>query len=535
MSSDTDFATASIARSPSGVLPMAVISLLIAAGLTTVFFDGLRQMVAGWSKEEYSYAYLVPLISAWLIWQKRADIAATQPRGSWAGVGVILLGLLLGLFGQLSTIYTIIHYAFLVMIIGIALAWVGWRGLKVIWAPLVYLVFMVPLPEFLYRNLSGELQLISSSLGVAIIRLMNIPVFLEGNVIDLGYYKLQVVEACSGLRYLFPLMSFGFLCGYLYRGPTWHKLVLFASTLPITIFINSFRIGVTGGLVDTVGISSAEGFLHMFEGWIIFLAAVGLFFGLMLILARLSGRRGSLADLLRLELLWPLKLKENRRAVPASEPLARPLIVVVVLLVAASVGANSAPARDEVVPPREDLALFPEKVNAWHGQEQNLEKQYQDALKVDDHFLADYWRPGDQMPVNFWVAFYASQRTGASTHSPRSCIPGGGWEITELADHPVKGVTADGGDLMVKRVVIAKGLSKQLVYYWFQQRGRHLTNEYLVKWLIFWDALTRKRTDGALVRLVTPVPEGMDIGKADARLTAFMQDVYPLTHAYIPN
>jgi exosortase D (VPLPA-CTERM-specific) len=364
---------------------------------------------------------------------------------------------------------------------------------------------------------------------------MNIPVFLEGNVIDLGHYKLQVVEACSGLRYLFPLMSFGFLCGYLYRGPIWHKIILFASTLPITVFINSFRIGVTGVLVDTVGISSAEGFLHMFEGWIIFLAAVGLFFGLMLILARLSGRRGSLANLLRLELLWPLKSKGNQPVIPSSEPVARPLIAAVVLLVAASVGANSAPARDEVVPPRESLALFPENVKAWRGQEQNLEKQYRDALKVDDHFLADYWRPGDQVPVNFWVAFYASQRTGASTHSPRSCIPGGGWEITELTDHPVKSVTADGRDMTVRRVVIAKGLSKQLVYYWFQQRGRHMTNEYLVKWMIFWDALTRKRTDGALVRLVTPVPEGTDIDSADARLAAFLQDIYPLTHAYIPD
>jgi EpsI family protein len=256
----------------------------------------------------------------------------------------------------------------------------------------------------------------------------------------------------------------------------------------------------------------------------------------MLILARLGGRRGSLADLLRLELLWPSKSKENQPAAPVStKPFVRPLIVVAVLLVAASVGANSAPARNEIVPPRENLALFPENVNTWHGQEQKLEKQYQNTLKVDDHFLADYWRPGDQMPVNFWVAFYASQRTGASSHSPRSCIPGGGWEITELADHPVKGVTADGGDVTVKRVVIAKGMSKQLVYYWFQQRGRHMTNEYLVKWMIFWDALTRKRTDGALVRLVTPVPEGTDIGKADARLAAFLQDIYPLTHAYIPN
>jgi exosortase D (VPLPA-CTERM-specific) len=535
MRSEPALVTASIARSPANLVPMAVISLLMVAGLTTVFFDGLKQMVGSWNNEEYSYAYLVPLISAWLIWQKRAELSAVQPRGSWAGVGIVLVGLLLGLFGQLSTIYTIIHYAFVVMIIGIAVAWVGWSGVKIIWAPLIYLAFMVPLPSFLYQNLSSELQLISSSLGVAVIRLMNIPVFLEGNIIDLGVYKLQVVEACSGLRYLFPLMSFGFLCAYLYNGPNWHKFVLFASTLPITILINSLRIGVTGALVDNFGIASAEGFLHMFEGWIIFLAAVSLFFGVMLIMARLGGRRGSLADLLNLELLWPTKRKVITPLTATPEKIARPLIAAAVLLVAASVGANSAPARDEIVPPRQSMALFPMTVSEWHGQEQTLEKQYRDALRLDDYLLADYWRSGERHPVNFWVAYYASQRTGASTHSPRSCIPGGGWEITGLSDHQVSGVAADGGEITVKRAVIAKGLSKQLVYYWFQQRGRHMTNEYVVKWMIFWDALTQKRTDGALVRLVTSVPEGTDISAADARLAAFMLEIHPLMQAYIPD
>lgn len=539
MATQTDLATASIARPPSGVLPMTIVTLLVVGGLTTVFFDGLRQMVEGWAQEEYTYAYLVPLISAWLIWQKRAELSALDPSGSWAGVALVLLGLLLGFFGKLSTIYTIIHYAFVIMIFGVALASVGWRGVKVIWPPLLYLAFMVPLPDFLYRNLSGELQLISSNLGVAFIRMMNIPVFIEGNVIDLGHYKLQVVEACSGLRYLFPLMSFGFLCAYLYKGPNWHKAVLFASTLPITVFINSFRIGVTGGLVDTMGIASAEGFLHLFEGWIIFLAAIALFFGVMIILARLggprvSGKRASLAELLRLELLWPTKQSAPSPVTAASGRVAKPLVAVAVLLAAASVGANSTPTRAENIQPRDELALFPTQLNGWHGQEQVLEAQYQEALRLDDHFLADYWRRGEELPVNLWVAYYASQRTGASAHSPRSCIPGGGWEITELSDQPVRGVTADGGDVSVKRAVIAKGLSKQLVYYWFQQRGRHMTNEYAVKWLIFWDALTVNRTDGALVRLVTPVPPGGDIGAADARLADFMREIYPLTHAYIP-
>jgi len=122
------------------------------------------------------------------------------------------------------------------------------------------------------------MQLLSSSLGVSFIRFCSIPVFLEGNVIDLGIYKLQVVEACSGLRYMYPLMSIGLICAYMYNERTWKKIVLFLSTIPITILMNSFRIGVIGVLVNQYGTEMAEGFLHDFEGWIIFMVCFVLLF-----------------------------------------------------------------------------------------------------------------------------------------------------------------------------------------------------------------------------------------------------------------
>ena len=104
------------------------------------------------------------------------------------------------------------------------------------------------------------------------------PVFLDGNVIDLGVYKLMVAEACSGLRYLFPIMSFTYVFAVLYRGPRWHKAVLLLSAVPIAVLMNSFRIGVIGILVDRYGIAQAEGFLHVFEGWVVFLTCIGILF-----------------------------------------------------------------------------------------------------------------------------------------------------------------------------------------------------------------------------------------------------------------
>lgn len=518
---------------------LIAMGLVAIACLAVVFHNGVAPMVDSWGADEYSYAYLIPPITAWLLWQRRAELSAANPGPSWWGVLVLAAGLTLALFGELSTIYTVIQYGLIVCIYGIALTLTGWRGMRIMWAPLLYLVFMVPLPNFLYQGLSGHLQLISSQLGTSVIRFFGLPVFLEGNVIDLGVYKLQVVEACNGLRYLFPLLSFGYLCSLLYKGPWWHKVILMLSTLPITVAVNSFRIGMTGILVNYWGIEQAEGFLHLFEGWIIFLAAVAILFAEMWLLARVTGRGGSLADLLNVDALWPQRRPQpasgQRPPVPARRWLSGSVLTAAALLVFAALAGVAAPARTEFIPDRpRDFATFPMGLGDWQGHEQQMEQIYVDALKFDDYLLADYWRKGTPGGVNLYVAYYNSQRKGASVHSPRSCIPGGGWEISRLETVTLPGAAPSGADLHVNKVIISRGSERQLVYYWFDQRGRQMTNEYYVKLMLFWDALTRHRTDGALVRLVTPLRTEESVADAEKRLQDFVQAAYPQVSSRIP-
>jgi EpsI family protein len=169
----------------------------------------------------------------------------------------------------------------------------------------------------------------------------------------------------------------------------------------------------------------------------------------------------------------------------------------------------------------------------WNGERSTLDPAILDALRLDDYLLADY-RGSDGTPVNFYVAYYQSQRNGMSVHSPRRCIPGGGWEIRSFERYMLR---PDAGREAwpVNRVLIEQGDNKALVYYWFEERGRRLTNEYVVRWYLFWDALVHNRTDGALVRLVVSVPKDASVERLDARLAKFASTAQSPLSRSVPN
>jgi len=499
--------------------------------LTYLFFDGFVEMEYRWAtKEEYSHGYMIPLVALFLFYQKLPQLRALDWRASWLGP-FFMLGAIAGWFlGEMSSVFIIVHYAFLLSLAALATSILGFKGFRLTWASFVYLMFMIPLPVFLYNGLSQQLQFISTEIGVAVIRLFGISVFVSGNVIDLGVYQLQVVEACSGLRYLFPLMSFGFLIAYIYNGPNWHKWVIFLSTIIITILMNSFRIGVIGVTVEYWGIEMAEGFLHDFEGWFVFMACLGVLFVEILALNYIIGRKASPLDLIDLSYPTIAEIKAVRPGVRLSRSTLIASTVLLLITLPVSVAISE---REEFIPERKLFTYFPLLRGEWIGRESALPPDILEALDYPDYITADYRRSNDPMPVNFYVAYYESQRAGSSIHSPRSCIPGGGWKISNLTQEDLGGPLGL-GDLDVNRLVISKGESSQLVYYWFAQRGRIMTNEYLAKWYLFQDGLTMQRSDGALVRLVTPVPPDTDIADADARLHEFLREFYPIMSRYLP-
>jgi len=540
--------TGSISEHPSSVWKIATAQWLVialAAGASIVaFLPGLRFMVANWEMlEEYSYGYFIPLIAAFLIWQKSDRLREFELRGSWTGLLLVALALALGAIGDFSAIRLFSQYGFVIGLFGMSVCLIGWRGTRIIAVPLGILVFMIPLPQFLLRELSQQLQLLSSELGVALIRLFGISVFLEGNVIDLGSFKLQVVDACSGLRYLFPLLVLGFLAAYFFQGAWWKRALIVLSTVPITIVINSLRIGLIGVTVEYWGSAMAEGLLHDFEGFFMFMVCLVLLAGEMTLLARIGGRGRPLRTVFGLEYPDPIP----KGAVVLLRRFSAPMMAALLVFGIAAVISIGSSSREQIQPKRKSFAEFPMSLPVgWVGHADRLERDVVATLAVDDYIIADYARSGEP-PVNFYTAYYNSQSGGQSSHSPRTCIPGGGWTISQIEEVAVPLVPAAmsiapvsaGADalasLTVNRAVIQKGEQRQLVYYWFQQRGRTMTSELAVKWFILKDGITRDRSDGALVRLVTPVTASEGIARADQRLAAFMATIAPRLRDHVPD
>lgn len=516
----------------SGTRAWIWLAILVAVSLP-VFWLGFQSLGRAWMTPEYSHGPLIPVISLYLFLRELRQVPALPadaPRNRVPGVALVAFSLGLAILGNLARIPDIVTYALILWVGGVLLTVMGWQAGRRHGLPVLHLVFMLPLPQFLYWQMSIFLQLVSSELGVWFVRLAGVPVFLDGNIIDLGVYKLQVAEACSGLRYLFPILSFSYLFAILYRGPMWHKAVLLIMAAPLTVFMNSFRIGMIGVLVDSYGIEQAEGFLHFFQGWVIFGACVGMLFLLAVALQRMGRNPVPLADTIDLDTTG-FVAESRRLAAIAPGPGLRVAAVMSAVIVGAFLVL---PSNEQPPPPRDGFSQFPQTLADWRGQLEVLEPEVEAVLGASDYANITYRSAAEAMPVNFFSAWYVSQAKGEGIHSPEVCLPVGGWEMFSLEPYEVSMPGTVYGNFNVNRAVIQKGESRQLVYYWFEQRGRRMTNDFAAKMTVLWDGVVMGRTDGALVRFVTPIGTREAEAEADARLQRLMAEALPRLPTFVP-
>jgi exosortase D (VPLPA-CTERM-specific) len=521
-------------RALSPLRTWGMLWLLIAIlGASLFFMEGLEKLARVWQLPEYSHGPLIPVLSGLLFLRqlKEVPVKIGPINDRWVGFGVVALSLVMAGLGKLANIPDIVAYGIIVWIAGILLVSFGWKTGRQFWPPVLHLVYMLPLPATLYFKISTYLQLVSSELGVWFLKLASVPVFLDGNIIDLGVYKLHVAEACSGLRYLFPILSFSYIFAVLYRGPMWHKAILLLAAAPITVLMNSVRIAIAGMIVNSYGVEWVDGFTHFFEGWVIFLSCVIILFGIARLLLFFNPRRMSLAESLDLDtdgLGTQFMRLQYLRPSPA-------LISAAVAGLVAAAAWQAVPERGSTLPVREDFASFPRELGDWRqvGVHEVLEPAVEQSLGADDYHNVQLAAPGSDIPVGLFMAWYADQTDGG-VHSPEICLPGAGWEIAWLERSDIAPAIGESEEFMVNRAIIQKGETRMMVLYWFDQRGRRIAWDMAAKFYLMIDGMTTRRTDGAMLRLTTLIGPNESDAQAEARLLDVLKEMQPPLRRFIP-
>ena len=528
---------ASMAR-PQTLWYSAIYGLL----LSGMYFSSYVWLIGhDWAREDYNYCYLIPLILLYLFWENRNKWMKETSVPSWSGLLPLLPGILLYWGGELAGEFFSIYISSWFLVTGLLWMQTGWKKLRIMAFPLFVALFLFPLPHFLNTKLTFNLKLVSSELGIKMIQLCGMSGYREGNIIDLGFAQLQVVDACSGLRYLIPLFLMSVLMAYLYHAAYWKKIVIVLSSIPLSILTNGLRIAVTAILYQAIGPVAAEGFFHDFSGWAIFMVSLAILLAEIWGLSRIMPRpgesfmkkRGTDKDrddknAKNVETVGPQPEPKN-----AGMPRSRWMHITAVVILAATLAIYAFVDFGEKTPVSRPFSEFPLVVGEWEGKRQFLDQQFIDALEFSDYTTINYSKP-DSPPINVYVAYYESQRKGKAIHSPETCLPGSGWIFKQAGTTTIPLPGKSVSSVIVMRAMMEKGASKQLVYFWFDQRGRILTNAYEMKIYNIWDALVKKRTDGALVRIITPMSSSENVNDADRRLQGFIKDIIPTLNEFIP-
>jgi exosortase len=254
---------------------------LIAIGVLILYADVLAKLLLAWRTDDnYSHGFFIVPIAAYLAWERRDQLAAASARPSSLGLLIVLASAVVLAAGVLGAELFLTRISLVGMLGGIVLFMFGWRHLRILAFPLLFLVLMIPLPAIIFNKIAFPLQLLASRAGEFALSSVDIPVLREGNVLVLANTSLEVAEACSGIRSLISLLTLGIVFGYLADSRAWVRTIVALSTIPVAVVSNGARVAGTGIAAHRFGPAAAQGFFHEFSGWAVFVVAFAMMLGL---------------------------------------------------------------------------------------------------------------------------------------------------------------------------------------------------------------------------------------------------------------
>ena len=239
----------------------------------------LRLMQQWWQDPNYTHGFFVPVFSLFLIWENREKLAALRVKPSWWGLVILVFALMALILGTISSGFFLSRVSLLLLICGAVVFLAGWKHLAAISFPLAFLILMIPSSTLVYQ-ITFPLQILASKSATFLLTGIGVPAVREGNIILLPTARLEVAEACSGIRSLFSLITLTVIYGYLAETKTGVRVLLALIAVPVSILANALRIAITGVVVQHWGLEGAQGTLHLLSGWLIFAGSLLLIFSL---------------------------------------------------------------------------------------------------------------------------------------------------------------------------------------------------------------------------------------------------------------
>jgi len=489
---------------------LTLVSVLVS--LVVPFWPSFNKMTYRWSSDDSSYCYLIIPLFLYLCWEQRALFRFEVFSVKGWGLVAALASIFVVFLGELGSVETLVFLGLWGCLTSIIITTYGLRSRALLF-PIIILLFIVPLPPF---------KLLVSKISAGMLRLIGISVLLEGNILDLGATRLEVVDACSGLRYLMSLVLLALLMGHYFARRWWQQGVLLSMVFPLLIILNSARIFMSGILTIMGHAELTQGAFHDVTGIIFFLVAGVLFYFTSRMMSTLVPQALTGQTL---QTQTPVATPEGGRNALL------PMGFLFLIFLVSGVIFQQIP-KSSTSPERLQFASFPLTIGPWQGEAHPLADDIVKALWADDYLNATYVHKETKNLTYLLIPFYEYQGTRHTAHAPQSCLLGGGFVITSSLERHIG--LPDGKNISIVTMRMEKNDNKLLASYFFLQRGRVITNPWLNKYFLMVDALVKRRTDGALVRVEMTVPPNQNFEVAQALHDDFIKEMWPLLKQYVP-
>jgi exosortase len=256
-----------------------ITAVIVIGSFAILYHNVIAKLANDWIVDEnYSHGFFIFPLALYFVWKKRGHFTVAERKPSTLGLIVIIISIAVMVAGVLGSELFLTRASMLGTMAGMVLFIYGWPHLKILILPILFLFLMIPIPAIVFNQIAFPLQMIASRFGELALASLGIPVLREGNIIQLANTSLEVVEACSGIRSLISLLTLSIVYGYFADPRVSARVFLAVATVPIAVLSNGLRVSLTGIAAQFYGPQAAEGFIHGFSGWVIFVLAFTMLF-----------------------------------------------------------------------------------------------------------------------------------------------------------------------------------------------------------------------------------------------------------------